>query len=146
MGERAAPAAPGVARIPNRPYPSTPDAGPCPSIDSVPKALRLRPRLRPARAGPPSRSVHPRRRVPSRPAAAAGASQALQRLRAGDIDLSQYVDLKVHDATAHLTGIVSPAELDAVRAQLRDRMSSDPMLVDLVRSATGGAAEPPSDS
>jgi hypothetical protein len=61
---------------------------------------------------------------------------ALERLRAGDIDVNGYVDIKVNEATSHLAAL-PPAELDRVRSALRDRMAGDPMLVDLVRTATG---------
>jgi hypothetical protein len=103
----------------------------------------------PAASGPgrPAESFgSPEAARPAPAIGAAGPSEALQRLRAGDIDLSQYVDLKVQHATAHLSGVVTPAELEAVRAQLRDRLSSDPTLVDLVHTAAGGATEPPSES
>ncbi len=67
---------------------------------------------------------------------------ALERLRAGEVDASGYLDLKVNEATAHLTKL--PArELQAIRDALRDRMASDPTLVELVGMATGRTPEPP---
>ncbi len=74
----------------------------------------------------------------------AGAHTALERLRAGEIDVNGYVDAKVHEATAHL-GALPPAELERVRQALRDRMATDPALMDLVRTATGAVPPPPSD-
>jgi hypothetical protein len=65
----------------------------------------------------------------------------LERLKAGDIDVDQYVDLKVDQATAHLRG-VPRAQMDAIRAMLREQVASDPALVDLVRAATGRAPTP----
>jgi hypothetical protein len=90
--------------------------------------------------------------VPTKPAAAtAPASPAavsatgpLERLRAGEIDLKRYLDLKVDEATTHLKAL-PPVELEAIRSALRDRLASDPALVDLVRTATGQAPQPPSD-
>jgi uncharacterized protein (DUF2342 family) len=67
---------------------------------------------------------------------------ALERLRAGEVDLKGYVDLKVQEATAHLAALPTP-QLEAIRSALRDRMASDPTLVELVRTATGGTPEPP---
>jgi hypothetical protein len=61
---------------------------------------------------------------------------ALDRLRSGEVDLDGYVNLKVDEATAHLSALPS-AQLDAIRSALRERISSDPALVDLVRAATG---------
>ena len=58
--------------------------------------------------------------------------------------MNGYVDLKVHEATAHLKAL-PPAELEQLRAALRDRLASDPGLVDLVRAATGAVPKPPTD-
>jgi hypothetical protein len=69
---------------------------------------------------------------------------ALDRWRAGEIDLNGYLDAKVDEATAHLSTI-PPPELDAIRSALRDRMSSDHTLAELVRSVTGRIPETPSD-
>ena len=73
-----------------------------------------------------------------------GALAALDRLRAGEIDANGYVDQKVTEATAHL-GSLGPAELEAIRGALRDRIRTDPTLVDLVQAATGRPPEPPRD-
>ena len=69
---------------------------------------------------------------------------ALDRLRAGEIDVKGYVDIKVEEATAHLHAL-PPADLEHVRASLRDRLATDPGLVDLVRTATGAVPPLPSD-
>jgi hypothetical protein len=69
---------------------------------------------------------------------------ALDRLRAGEIDLDRYLDLKVDEATTHLRAL-PPAQLDAVKRTLRERIATDPTLVDLVRTATGAAPPPPQD-
>jgi uncharacterized protein with von Willebrand factor type A (vWA) domain len=69
---------------------------------------------------------------------------ALERLRAGEIDVNGYVDLKVEEATRGLEGL-SRAELDDIRKMLREQLSTDPALVDLVRTATGHVPSPPED-
>ena len=69
---------------------------------------------------------------------------ALDRWRAGELDLDGYLDAKVDEATAHLSTI-PPAELDALRGALRERISSDHTLVELVRSVTGHLPKPPGD-
>ena len=61
---------------------------------------------------------------------------ALERLRSGDIDLDGYLDLKVHEATAHLHGLRA-ADLEGIRSLLRDQIAGDPALSDLVQRATG---------
>lgn len=68
----------------------------------------------------------------------------LEQLKSGKIDFNQYVDLKVHEATAHLEGL-SPAQLDTIRSMLRDRMATDPELVDLLKQATGQAPSVPEE-
>jgi len=77
-------------------------------------------------------------------AAATGAASPLERLRAGEIDVHGYVDLKVDEATNGLHGL-SPAELDEIKKVLRDQIATDPGLTDLVREATGRMPQPPED-
>jgi hypothetical protein len=69
---------------------------------------------------------------------------ALDKLRAGEIDLARYLDLKVDEATTHLRAL-PPAQLEAVKRTLRERIASDPTLVDLVRTATGAVPPPPQE-
>jgi hypothetical protein len=66
---------------------------------------------------------------------------ALERLRAGEVDLGGYVDLKVHEATSHLSALPA-AELEKIRGALRDRLANDPTLVDLLHTATGETLPP----
>jgi len=68
----------------------------------------------------------------------------LGRLRAGEVDVHGYIDLKVDQATSALKGL-SATELDAIKGVLRDQMRSDPGLADLVRTATGKMPTPPED-
>jgi hypothetical protein len=72
------------------------------------------------------------------------ATSPLGRLRAGEVDVHGYIDLKVDEATSALKGI-SNAELDEIKSVLRDQMKSDPGLADLVRTATGKMPTPPED-
>jgi hypothetical protein len=79
------------------------------------------------------------------PTRAAGApSTAPERLRSGDVDLQGYVDLKVDEATSHLSAL-PPAELASIRSALRDRMAADPSLVELLQTATGQPPLPRDD-
>ncbi|MGA3119376.1 MAG: hypothetical protein ABSF69_01285 [Polyangiaceae bacterium] len=78
----------------------------------------------------------------------AGAADApptsLDQLRAGRITLEGYLALKVDEATVHLGSLPSP-EREMIRSVLLERIASDPMLVDLVREATGAVPRPPHD-
>jgi hypothetical protein len=73
---------------------------------------------------------------------AAAPSEALGALRSGAIDLDGYLDRKVDEATAHL-GPLPAADLVRLRAALRERLATDPTLVDLVKSATGSLPHVP---
>lgn len=90
------------------------------------------------RASAPDRAGAPRE------VDAAHAASPLARVRAGEVDVHGYIDLKVDEATASLKGL-SPAELDAIKGALRDQMASDPGLSELVRAATGQLPKPPED-
>ncbi len=72
------------------------------------------------------------------------ATSPLARLRAGEIDVHGYIDLKVDEATASLKGL-PPAQLDEIKKVLRDQMATDPGLADLVRTATGQMPKPPEE-
>src|SRR5580704_16170216 len=71
----------------------------------------------------------------------ASARSPLDQLRAGAIDLNQYLEIKVDEATSHLAGM-APAQLDAVRSALRERLSQDPTLGDLVRKVAAAVDVP----
>lgn len=60
----------------------------------------------------------------------------LGRLRAGEIDVNQYVDLKVDEATTHL-GAMPPTDLADIKSLLREKLVSDPELASLVQQSTG---------
>ncbi len=75
-------------------------------------------------------------------AAGLHAAAPLDRLRAGEITPAQYLEEKVAAATAHLSGRVSAEQLDFIQSSLREQLSSDPVLVEWGRAATG--VTPPS--
>jgi hypothetical protein len=76
---------------------------------------------------------------PTAPASEVKAATALERLRLGEIDLEGYLDAKVDEATYHLRGLPG-AELSSIRGALRERLATDPALVELVSQATGEVA------
>jgi hypothetical protein len=96
-----------------------------------------------ARAPQTGRAFEPRK--PEAPAKVAPIEgRTLEQLKSGAIDLKQYLDLKVSQATEHLSAL-RPSELESIRRALRERLLSDPTLADLVRTATGGVPPPSGD-
>lgn len=75
---------------------------------------------------------------------AVDATSPLARLRAGEVDVHGYVDLKVDEATAPLKGL-SAEQLAEIKSALRDQLRTDPGLAELVRTATGKMPTPPED-
>jgi hypothetical protein len=67
---------------------------------------------------------------------------ALEQLRAGTLTLPQYLDVKVREATAHLDGKINGEHMEFVKSSLREQLSSDPVLIDLVKAATGSLPPP----
>ena len=65
---------------------------------------------------------------------------ALEQLQRGDITVDQYLDTRVNQAVEHLDGRLGAEELDFVKQTLREQIAVDPVLIELVRRATGGAA------
>lgn len=81
---------------------------------------------------------------PMRNVDVASATTPLARLRAGEVDVHEYVDLKGEEATKRLKGLPA-AELAEIRSILRDQLRTDPGLTDLVHTATGKMPSPPED-
>jgi hypothetical protein len=71
----------------------------------------------------------------------AAPSSDLARLERGEIGLDAYLDARVAEATRHLSDRLGPDQLDIVRQTLRTELSADPVLVELVRRATGKTVE-----
>src|SRR3954469_9600707 len=67
------------------------------------------------------------------PSGGAAPPSELARLERGEIGLDAYLDGRVGEATRHLEGRLTPEQLDFVRETLRGELSSDPVLVELVR-------------
>jgi hypothetical protein len=106
-------------------------------LPPTPNTTEARPSEAPGQAFGVERAIHART-----VAGADSASESLQQLRTGAIDLDTYLDSKVSEATAHL-GPLAASQIDAIRSALRDRLATDPTLVDLVQRTT--AAVPRAD-
>jgi len=64
-------------------------------------------------------------------------STLLDQLRRGEIDLDHYLDAQVNAAVSHVGGSLAQTQVDFIRETLREQIASDPVLVELVRRATG---------
>ena len=68
----------------------------------------------------------------------------LDQVQRGEVGLDAYLDVRVSDAVGHLEGRLSPEQLEFVKEELRAQLQSDPVLIELVRRATGQSPEAPS--
>jgi len=64
-------------------------------------------------------------------------SEALQRLRRGEITLDEYMDYQADLAVAHLKGLIDSGRLKSIRSMISEQMTSDPVLVEQLRRTTG---------
>lgn len=60
-------------------------------------------------------------------------SDALERLRAGAIDLEEYLDIQVEEAVGHLARLLPRDKLEQVREVVRNQLRQDPALVEFIR-------------
>lgn len=67
----------------------------------------------------------------------------LEQVQRGEVGLDAYLDVRVNDAVGHLEGRLSPEQLEFVKEELRAQLQSDPVLIELVRRATGQSPEAP---
>lgn len=67
------------------------------------------------------------------------ANDDLKRLELGELTREQYLDARVAQAISHLDGALGPEQLEALREQLRDQLTSDPTMQRLLQRATGVA-------
>ena len=65
----------------------------------------------------------------------------LEQVQRGEVGLDAYLDVRVNDAVGHLQGRLSPEQLEFVKEELRNQLQSDPVLIELVRRATGQSPE-----
>ncbi len=68
-------------------------------------------------------------------------AQLLERVQRGEVALDAYLDVRVNDAVGHLEGKLPAEQLEFVREELREQLRNDPVLIELVRRATGQAPE-----
>ena|SRR5688572_28975731 len=67
--------------------------------------------------------------------------ELLEQVQRGEVGLDVYLDVRVSDAVGHLEGKLLPEQLEFVKEELREQLRSDPVLIELVRRATGHSPE-----
>lgn len=72
-------------------------------------------------------------------ASSTAAVSPAERVRTGELSLSAYVDLRVDEATRHLSGKLGEGDLAQVREMLRAQIANDPAIAEMVKAATGKA-------
>jgi hypothetical protein len=70
-----------------------------------------------------------------------GGAELLDQVQRGEIRLDAYLDVRVANAVGHLEGKLSQEQLEFVKEELREQLRSDPVLIELVRRATGQSPE-----
>lgn len=68
--------------------------------------------------------------------------ELLGRLRNGELTRDQYLDARVDAAIRPLGGRLDAERLEFVRTTLREQLENDPILVELVKQATGTIGAP----
>jgi hypothetical protein len=66
-----------------------------------------------------------------------GGSDALRKLRNGEITLEDYLDVTSDLAVDHLRGKLSEERLKLVRETVRAELATDPALAEMIAAATG---------
>lgn len=61
----------------------------------------------------------------------------MQRLQRGEITLDQYLEERVDQAVAHVRSALSGEQMQILKETIREALAEDPVLVELVRRATG---------
>jgi len=60
----------------------------------------------------------------------------VDRLQSGELTRDQYLDIRADQAVHHLVGQLPTDQIETIRSTLREQLSTDPLLVTLVRRAT----------
>lgn len=77
--------------------------------------------------------------APAEGAQPSAAPSPLSRLQSGELSVEQYLDLRVDEAVAPLAARLGPADLEMLKSSLRAQLETDPVLIELVRRATGSS-------
>ena len=68
-------------------------------------------------------------------------SESARKVKNGEMPLDEYLDERAEQGLAHLKGKVAESTLEVVRFALREKLRTDPALVEAVRQATGSSPQ-----
>ena len=74
---------------------------------------------------------------------AAAGTEALRRLKRGEMALDEYLDQQADLGVEHLKKILSPEDLRSVREIVRDQLSTDPAVAEMIAKLVGARASSP---
>jgi hypothetical protein len=69
-------------------------------------------------------------------------SESARKVKRGEMSLDEYLDERAEEGLAHLKGKVADSTLETVRFVLREKLRTDPGLVEAVKRATGMTPQP----
>ena len=69
-------------------------------------------------------------------------SEAVRKVKSGEMSLEEYLEQRTEEALNHIRGKISEDTLETVRFVLREKIRTDPLLVEAVRRTTGVSPRP----
>jgi hypothetical protein len=69
-------------------------------------------------------------------------SESVRKVKRGEMSLDEYLDERAEQGLAHLKGKFADSTIETVRFVLREKLRTDPGLVEAVKRATGMTPQP----
>lgn len=69
-------------------------------------------------------------------------SESVRKVKAGEMTLDEYIEQRIAEASSHLEGKIPKDTLDNLKFVMREKMRTDPLLVETVRRITGITPRP----
>ncbi|MGC4068846.1 MAG: hypothetical protein QM784_30220 [Polyangiaceae bacterium] len=69
-------------------------------------------------------------------------SEVVRKVKAGEMTLDEYIEHRIEEASSHLRGKVPSETLENLKFVMREKIRTDPLLVEAVHRATGITPRP----
>lgn len=69
-------------------------------------------------------------------------SEAVRKVKSGEMSLDEYIDQRVEEASSHLKGKIPDETLENLKFVMREKVRTDPLLVETIRRTTGKTPSP----